>query len=85
MRAGSLVWGYGEMVAPRTAFLPPSLAERCSRGDPKPVNKPVWMNSATYLSGGGGLESSAEDYLQFAQLLANRRELNGKRLSVIGF
>lgn len=43
-------------------------------------NKPIWMNSATYLSGGGGLESSAEDYLQFAQMLANRGELNGKRL-----
>lgn len=43
-------------------------------------NKPIWMNSPTYLSGGGGLESSAEDYLQFAQMLANRGELNGKRL-----
>jgi CubicO group peptidase (beta-lactamase class C family) len=43
-------------------------------------NKPIWMNSPTYLSGGGGLMSSAEDYLQFAQMLANRGELNGKRL-----
>ena len=43
-------------------------------------NKPIWMNSATYLSGGGGLESSAEDYLQFGQMLANHGELNGKRL-----
>ena len=42
--------------------------------------KPIWMNSATYLSGGGGLMSSAEDYLQFGQMLANRGELNGKRL-----
>lgn len=42
--------------------------------------KPIWMNSPTYLSGGGGLMSSAEDYLQFAQMLANRGELNGKRL-----
>ena len=41
---------------------------------------PVWLNSPTYLSGGGGLESSAEDYLQFGQMLANRGELNGKRL-----
>ncbi len=46
----------------------------------KVANTPVWMNSATYFSGGGGLESSAEDYLQFAQMLANRGELNGKRL-----
>ena len=43
-------------------------------------NKAIWMNSPTYLSGGGGLESSAEDYLQFGQMLANRGELNGKRL-----
>jgi CubicO group peptidase (beta-lactamase class C family) len=42
--------------------------------------KPIWMNSATYLSGGGGLMSSAEDYLEFGQMLANRGELNGKRL-----
>ena len=43
-------------------------------------NKLIFLNSPTYLSGGGGLESSAEDYLQFAQMLANRGELNGKRL-----
>ena len=38
------------------------------------------MNNPTYLSGGGGLMSSAEDYLQFGQMLANRGELNGNRL-----
>jgi CubicO group peptidase (beta-lactamase class C family) len=43
-------------------------------------SKPIWMNNPTYLSGGGGLMSSAEDYLQFGQMLANRGELNGKRL-----
>jgi CubicO group peptidase (beta-lactamase class C family) len=43
-------------------------------------NNPIFLNSPTYLSGGGGLESSAEDYLQFGQMLANRGELNGKRL-----
>lgn len=47
-----------------------------TRVDPKPI----WLNSPTYLSGGGGLMSSAEDYLQFGQMLANRGELNGKRL-----
>jgi len=46
----------------------------------KVENKPIWLNSPTYLSGGGGLMSSAEDYLQFGQMLANRGELNGKRL-----
>ena len=43
-------------------------------------DKLIFLNSPTYLSGGGGLESSSEDYLQFAQMLANRGELNGKRL-----
>ena len=34
----------------------------------------------TYFSGGGGLMSTAEDYLQFAQMLINGGELNGRRL-----
>jgi CubicO group peptidase (beta-lactamase class C family) len=34
----------------------------------------------TYFSGGGGLISTAEDYLQFAQMLLNGGELHGKRL-----
>jgi CubicO group peptidase (beta-lactamase class C family) len=38
-----------------------------------------WMNGA-YFSGGGGLSSTAEDYLRFALLLANRGELDGVRL-----
>ena len=37
------------------------------------------MNGA-YLSGGGGLYSTAEDYLQFALMLLNRGQLDGKRL-----
>ncbi len=32
-----------------------------------------------YFSGGGGLFSTAEDYAQFAMMLANNGELNGKR------
>jgi CubicO group peptidase (beta-lactamase class C family) len=43
-------------------------------------NKPIWLNNPKYFSGGGGLMSSAEDYLQFGQMLANKGELNGKRL-----
>ena len=46
----------------------------------KVENKPIWLNNPSYFSGGGGLMSSAEDYLQFGQMLANRGELNGKRL-----
>ncbi len=34
----------------------------------------------TYHSGAGGLMSTAEDYLQFGQMLANGGELNGKRI-----
>lgn len=34
----------------------------------------------TYFSGAGGLMADAEDYLQFAQMLLNGGQLNGKRL-----
>ena len=34
----------------------------------------------SYFSGGGGLMSTAEDYLQFAQMLLNGGELHGQRL-----
>jgi len=37
------------------------------------------LSSATYFSGAGGLSTSAEDYLQFAQMLLNGGELNGRR------
>ena len=36
--------------------------------------------NGTYLSGGGGLFSTAEDYLQFGQMLANGGQLDGKRI-----
>lgn len=41
---------------------------------------PAWLMTRTLFSGGAGLWSTAEDYLQFAQLLVNGGELNGKRL-----
>ncbi|MGH3743381.1 MAG: serine hydrolase domain-containing protein, partial [Mycobacteriales bacterium] len=34
----------------------------------------------TFLSGGGGLVSTAPDYLRFAQMLANGGELDGRRI-----
>ena len=37
------------------------------------------LSSATYFSGAGGLVSTAEDYAQFATMLVNGGELNGKR------
>jgi CubicO group peptidase (beta-lactamase class C family) len=40
---------------------------------------PAFMNGV-YFSGGGGLLSTAEDYAQFAMMLANGGELNGRRL-----
>jgi CubicO group peptidase (beta-lactamase class C family) len=40
---------------------------------------PAFINGA-YLSGGGGLFSTAEDYLQFAQMLLNGGQVGGKRL-----
>jgi CubicO group peptidase (beta-lactamase class C family) len=40
---------------------------------------PVWLATRTFFSGGAGLWSTAEDYAQFAQMLANGGELNGKR------
>ncbi len=37
------------------------------------------LSSPTYFSCSGGLISTAEDYLQFAQMLVNGGEINGKR------
>jgi CubicO group peptidase (beta-lactamase class C family) len=42
-------------------------------------NNPNFMNGA-FFSGGGGLFTTAEDYWQFAQMLLNGGQLNGKRL-----
>ncbi len=41
---------------------------------------PAPPGPAVYFSGAGGLVSSAEDYLMFAQMLCNGGELNGKRI-----
>ena len=37
------------------------------------------LSSATYFAGSGGLVSTVEDYAQFATMLVNGGELNGKR------
>lgn len=39
----------------------------------------VGLTSEVYFSGAGGMVSTAEDYLQFAQMLVNGGELNGRR------
>jgi CubicO group peptidase (beta-lactamase class C family) len=41
---------------------------------------PEWLGSRTLFSGGAGLYSTADDYIQFAQMLVRGGELNGKRL-----
>jgi CubicO group peptidase (beta-lactamase class C family) len=38
------------------------------------------IGTQSYFSGAGGLTCTAEDYLQFAQMLANGGQLNGKRI-----
>jgi CubicO group peptidase (beta-lactamase class C family) len=44
------------------------------------VNGFANFQNGVYFSGGGGLASTAEDYFQFAQMLLNGGQLNGKRL-----
>jgi len=42
--------------------------------------KSRYLKKPTMLSGGGGLVSTAPDYLRFCQMLLNRGQLDGKRL-----
>ena len=49
-------------------------------GSLRRIETPAWLATKTLFSGGGGLWSTAEDYLQFAQMLANGGELNGHRI-----
>jgi CubicO group peptidase (beta-lactamase class C family) len=44
------------------------------------VDTPAWLATRTLFSGGGGLWSTPDDYMQFAQMLVNSGQLNGKRL-----
>lgn len=41
---------------------------------------PAWLATSTLFSGGGGLWSTAEDYVRFAQMLVGGGELDGTRL-----
>jgi CubicO group peptidase (beta-lactamase class C family) len=49
-------------------------------GDLVRQDNPSFFPSKMYFSGGAGLWSTPEDYLQFAQMLVNGGQLNGKRL-----
>jgi CubicO group peptidase (beta-lactamase class C family) len=44
------------------------------------LDTPGWLSTKTLFSGGGGLWSTAEDYMRFGQMLANGGVLNGKRI-----
>ena len=55
----------------------PTMYERTAAEGLKPVEREM---STVYFGGGGGLASSAESYLQFAQMLLNGGELAGTRL-----
>jgi CubicO group peptidase (beta-lactamase class C family) len=53
-------------IDPSTGKRPPTIVN--------PTSKPRWF------SGGGGMVSTADDYLRFCQMLLNRGELDGVRL-----
>jgi len=44
------------------------------------IETPGWLSTKTLFSGGGGLWSTTEDYMRFAQMLVNGGVLNGKRI-----
>jgi len=44
------------------------------------IETPAWLATKTLFSGGGGLWSTADDYIRFGQMLVNGGVLNGKRL-----
>ena len=54
-----------------------------SGGTIRPINTPEsskFVGPVSFLSGGGGLVSTAADYMRFAQMMLHRGELNGERL-----
>lgn len=69
----------GFFVTPDRASRVAALYARTPSGIRK-EDTPQWLSTTTFFSGGGGLWSTAEDYAQFAQMLVNGGELNGKRL-----
>ena len=64
-----------EKEQPRIA----TIYNRTPSGLQKPA-APFRIGSPVYFSGAGGLTSAAPDYLQFAQMLCDGGQLNGKRI-----
>lgn len=70
-----------------TSFGPPekdasrkvTIYRRTENGLEKPPANPITAGTS-YFSGAGGLTSTAEDYMKFAQMLCNGGQLNGKRI-----
>jgi len=56
-----------------------TIYQRTPNGGLQPAPNPNQLISGTYFSASGGLMSTAEDYLQFAQMLVNGGQLAGKR------
>jgi CubicO group peptidase (beta-lactamase class C family) len=66
------LYGVGALGSKLPIAAKPDLIE-----DPK---KSAYLKPATFLSGGGGLVSTAADYMRFARMLLNGGELDGARL-----
>lgn len=64
-----------EMAQSRMA----TIYRRTETGLEKP-SAPLVIGSKSYFSGAGGLVSTAADYFQFAQMLCNGGQLNGRRI-----
>jgi CubicO group peptidase (beta-lactamase class C family) len=73
----------GPLNMPDTGFFAPaSKAARVvtmSESTPNGLRSVARADSTVYFSGAGGMMSTAEDYLQFAQMMLNGGELNGRR------
>lgn len=73
----------GPLNMPDTGFYAPAgKAARVvtmSESTPNGLRAVARTDSTVYFSGAGGMMSTAEDYLQFAQMMLNGGELNGRR------
>ena len=76
---------FGPLEMKDTTFYPseaqmPRVATRYQKAANGLTKQEANPPSNVYFSGAGGLSSTAEDYEQFAQMLLNGGQLNGKRL-----
>jgi CubicO group peptidase (beta-lactamase class C family) len=73
----------GPLEMPDTGFFAPagkaSRVVTMSETTPSGLRAVARTDSTVYFSGAGGMMSTAEDYLQFAQMMLNGGELNGRR------